>query len=295
MLDHCAPTAYHRSSVAVCLCRQLGVGSLQTPGMQPILATTLRWTQVIGLHIDWDKTWWWTSHNCLADSIRQAFESLQLPAVHRMLAVSDLGCPLRYQGAARMGKLADRLTEAKERLTRVKGLRADLDVKAKIIAASVYPVAFHGAELFPLGQQHTKSLRHHVAEALIGPSESMSAALVTLCPRPNTSKGPASTLKTYIARSGWTLDASGQLQVTSFIRLHLVNCSWTTLVWFAERAWQDKLLTVHSHRRALINFPNVDQHLTRAVLDKFNSKDRRLLFKGNCGSLSDSKPTGHLG
>ena len=219
----------------------------QPQEMQPILATTLRWTKIIGLRIDWDKTWWWTSHPSLTNCIRQAFESLQLPAVNRMLAVSDLGCPLRYQGAARMGKLAERLAKAKERLSRIKGLHADLEVKAKIIATSVYPVAFHGAELFPLGQQHTRSLRHHVAEALIGPSESMSAALGhTLClpglsvtlsytsssvlvpaarrfllssdpdtqkfflrcasqyfPRPNTSKGPASTLKAYVARLGW--------------------------------------------------------------------------------------------
>ena len=300
----------------------------QPQEMQPILATTLRWTKIIGLRIDWDKTWWWTSHPSLTNCIRQAFESLQLPAVNRMLAVSDLGCPLRYQGAARMGKLAERLAKAKERLSRIKGLHADLEVKAKIIATSVYPVAFHGAELFPLGQQHTRSLRHHVAEALIGPSESMSAALVTLCasrfvrdpelhiilracaaarrfllssdtdtqkfflrcasqyfPRPNTSKGPASTLKAYVARLGWTIDQGGFLQVTAFIRIHLVECAWNTLVWFAEKAWQDRLLTVPSHRRALINFPNIDQHLTRTVLDKFNPKERRLLVREIAGAF----------
>ena len=135
-----------------------------------------------------------------------------------------------------MCKLHDRLCKAKERLARLKTSHVDIDVKAQVISASVYPVAFHGSELFPVGQQHTRSLRYHVAEALVGPSESMASALVTLCaskyvkdpelhmilsacaaarrfllardssqqcrffklvsqymPKPNTSKGPAST------------------------------------------------------------------------------------------------------
>lgn len=145
------------------------------------------------------------------------------------------GCPLCYQGAPCLGKLCDRFIISSQRL-----VAADLGVKVKVIAASVYPAAFHGAELFPLGEPYTRSLCHHVAEALVGPSESMSAVLVSLCaskhvhdpelhlflkacaaaegfyrlmtgdratqvtffryaaehfPRPNTSKGPASTLK----------------------------------------------------------------------------------------------------
>ena len=48
----------------------------------------------------------------------------------------------------------NRFATAKDRLQRLK-LSVDLDVKAKVIAASVYPVAFHGAEL-PFGQQRTR-------------------------------------------------------------------------------------------------------------------------------------------
>ena len=80
-----------------------------------------------------------------------------------------------------MCKLHDRLCKAKERLARLKTSHVDIDVKAQVISASVYPVAFHGSELFPVGQQHTRSLRYHVAEALVGPSESMASALVTMC------------------------------------------------------------------------------------------------------------------
>lgn len=105
------------------------------------------------------KTWWWASHNNLADIVRKAFQNLQVPIAERMLAVatSDLGCPLRYQGAARLGKLGDRLQKAKARLQRLKLSPVDLDVKAQVISTSVYTVAFHGAELFPLGQQHTQA------------------------------------------------------------------------------------------------------------------------------------------
>ena len=296
--------------------------------IEPLLDVTVRWTKIIGLQIDWTKTWWWTSHSHLAGVVRQAFDHLRLPEVAKVQAASDLGCPLRYQGAARMCKLHDRLSKAKERLTRLKVSHVDIDVKAQVISASVYPVAFHGSELFPVGQQHTRSLRHHVAEALVGPSESMASALVTLCaskyvkdpelhmilsacaaarrfllardcfqhqrffklasqylPRPNTSKGPASTLKTYLVRLGWSIDSQGYIQVSSFVKLCFLYCPWNSLVWFAERAWQDKLLVMHSHRRSLINFPNVDQHLTRQVLSRFTVAERRLLVREIAGAF----------
>lgn len=190
-------------------------------------------------------------------------------------------------------------------------------------------MAFHGAELFPLGQQHTRSLRFRVAEVLIGLSESMSAVLVTLCaskhlrdpelqvilnacaaarrflltkpdeiqqkffelaaqyfPKPNTSKGPASTLKAYVSRLGWLLDSQGNLfQVSTFVKLAFLECPWKTLIWFAERSWQDKLLTLHTHRRSFLNFPNVDQRLTRTVLSQFRPGERRLLLREIAGAF----------
>ena len=220
----------------------------------------------------------------------------------------------------------------KERLSRLKKSHADIDVRAQVITASIYSVAFHGAELFPLGQQHTKSLRYHVAEALVGPSESMSSVLVTLCyavclkvfarpgtptnpkclrcrssipvaaasihpagflsisscpifPRPNTSKGPASTLKAYFSRLGWTFDDQGMSQASTFVKSHFLTCPWHTLTHFAEHAWQDKLLLQHTHRRALMHFPNIDQHLTRSVLAKFTSRERRLLIREIAGAF----------
>ena len=295
--------------------------------IEPLLDVTVRWTKIIGLQIDWTKTWWWTSHSHLACAVRNAFDRLQLPEVAKVQAASDLGCPLRYQGAARMCKLHDRLSKAKERLARLKVSHVDIDVKAQVISASVYPVAFHGSELFPVGQQHTRSLRYHVAEALVGPSESMASALVTLCaskyvkdpelhmipsacaaarrfllardcsqhkrffklvsqyfPKPNTSKGPASTLKTYLVRLGWSMDAQGTIQVSTFVKLCFLYCPWKSLVWFAERAWQDKLLVLRSHRRSLINFPNVDQRLTRQVLSRFTVAERRILVREIAGA-----------
>ena len=104
-------------------------------------------------------------------------------------------------------------------------------------------------------------------------------------PRANTSKGPATSLKAYLSRLGWTLDWSGQLQVTAFIRIHLLWSPWKSIVWFAERSWQDRLLTLHSHRASLASFPNVDQHLTRQLLDKFSAEDRRLLVREIAGAF----------
>ena len=47
------------------------------------------------------------------------------------------------------------------------------------------------------------------------------------------------------------------------IRLETIASGLDQRPWFAERAWQDRLLVLHTDRKALINFPNVDQHLTR--------------------------------
>ena len=238
-----------------------------------------------------------------------------------------------------MCKLHDRLSKAKDRLARLKFSHVDIDVKAQVISASVYPVAFHGSELFPVGQQHTRSLRFHVAEALIGPSESMASALITLCaskyvrdpephmilsacaaarrfllardysqqcrffklaskymPKPNTSKGPASTLKTYLVRLGWCIDDLGSIQVSAFVKLNFLHCPWKSLVWFAERAWQDRLLVMHSHRRSLINFPNIDQHLTRQVLSRFTATERRILVReiGGAYQTRSHRPSGMI-
>lgn len=42
---------------------------------------------------------------------------------------------------------------------------------------------------------------------------------------------------------------------------------------------------MHSHRSSLISFPNVDQHLTRKVLDRFSPGDRRLLVRELAGAF----------
>ena len=103
-------------------------------------------------------------------------------------------------------------------------------------------------------------------------------------PKPNTSKGPASTLKTYLVRLGWCMNDQGLIQVSAFVKLSFLKCPWKSLVWFAERSWQDRLLLLHSHRRSLINFPNVDQHLTRQVISRFSANERRILIREIAGA-----------
>ena len=41
---------------------------------------------------------------------------------------------------------------------------------------------------------------------------------------------------------------------------------------------------LHSHRRSLINFPNVDQHLTQQVLSRFTATERRILVREIAGA-----------
>ena len=88
-----------------------------------------------------------------------------------------------------------------------------------------------------------------------------------------------------MSRLGWAIGQFGQLQVSAFIRFPLLQCPWHTLVWFAEKAWQDRLLSLHSHRASLANYPNIDQHLTRKVLARFSPTDRRLLVREIAGAF----------
>ena len=63
----------------------------------PILEVTTQWTRVVGLQIDWSKTWWWATHNSLARSVQAALSSSVPPGDHLCLGCfrSWLSAPVR--------------------------------------------------------------------------------------------------------------------------------------------------------------------------------------------------------
>ena len=133
-----------------------------------IAAHTQKICTFFGLEIDWGKTWMWATHqnSCqiLENILRQY--TCQLPSLVR--CATDLGCPVTYHGTELLGKLLTRFEQAKSRLSRIQFAQWDLDVKIHVIIASVFAVAFYGAELVPVGVAHLNSLRSCIANSILG-------------------------------------------------------------------------------------------------------------------------------
>lgn len=145
----------------------------------PIASHTHKICSFFGLEIDWKKTWMWSTHQSSCQVLENTLKqyTCQLPSLVR--TSTDLGCPITYHGTALLGKLLTRFEEAKTRLSRVQYARWDLDVKAHVIVASVFAVAFYGAELVPVGVAHLNTLRSCIANSIIGTrSRSCSSALL---------------------------------------------------------------------------------------------------------------------
>ena len=120
--------------------------------LQPSMHVTSIFCQWMGLEIDWQKTWTWTtsSSNHLAVQQLETIEDVPQLIAHKVHA-DDLGCSVTYHGNAILGKMSQRLDEAGTRLNRIQKMPWQLQVKVRIIIASVYTAAFYGSELVALG------------------------------------------------------------------------------------------------------------------------------------------------
>lgn len=74
---------------------------------------------------------------------------------------------MQYTGRSRLGSLADHMEEGLARLRRIHFHNWPLEVKAQVVRSSIYPAAFHGCELFPIGEQHLTRFRSKTAEAIL--------------------------------------------------------------------------------------------------------------------------------
>ena len=292
-----------------------------------ILTVTLGWVSQMGLLIDWAKTWCWATSQDLYQSLCAALRRLNAPVVLRVCSASDLGCPMRYQGAPRLGKLKGRLKAGRTRLLRIKDSGEELSTKITLVSQGVYASALYGSEFLPLGEKHLETMRSLVASALIGDSRCATPCLVLLLasprlrdpglhvilqacaaarrflwlapdtvqrqflacaaahkPMPNASKGPASTLSSYLVRLGWTLTSDGYLWVTAFRRVSLMQIPWEQLVYYADLAWQDRLLQCHAAKHSLAHLPNLSRADGLFVLRSFNDKEKVLLLREISGA-----------
>ena len=86
----------------------------------------------------------------------------------------------------------------------------------------------------------------------------------------NACKGPASCLKHYLLRLGWTVNPSGVVHVTAFVSLGLLTTSKQTWRFWALQTWQQEFLQF-CDRKGLQGTTPVNLADTRAVLSKLSS------------------------
>ena len=142
-----------------------------------MIQRTQNYVRITGMKIDWHKSWWWTSDSHTASIAKEAMTACAIPAVPRVNSAKDLGSPMTYKGPCKLGSFRARLQDAQQRLKRVQSLPYDLTTKTRLVATSVYPAAFYGSEILPLGSSHVDQLRPTIVNALYGESSSRNSTL----------------------------------------------------------------------------------------------------------------------
>ena len=98
-------------------------------------------------------------------------------------------------------------------------------------------------------------------------------------------KGPASALREYLLRLGWTIDKFGMINVTAFLRFNILQCSFQRFVSFALKSWQETLIVLHTSRTGLYNMLPISRSDTIQILAKFESSQRIPLLRKLAGAF----------
>ncbi len=152
------------------------------PSHSVLLETTVLFVAATNMQIDWDKSWIWSTDASHAASLKRAIgRHIDSQRVAHVCSSMDLGSQLTYRGPPRLGKFRQRLHHAHGRLDRIQRLPNPLDEKIRLVLAGVYPCAFYGLQLLPVGTQHFARLRVAVANCLLGLSRSRNSAIALAC------------------------------------------------------------------------------------------------------------------
>eukprot|EP00438_Fugacium_kawagutii_P022979 Skav236568 [mRNA] locus=scaffold2180:68365:72048:+ [translate_table: standard] len=157
--------------------------TLQDPDQHSIvLDITRRFTQCTRMRVDWSKTWTWATGTDFSQRTVALFEQ-ELPShdIPHLSNAMDLGCQHVYRGCPKLGKYQDRLVHAKHLLKRVESMPHDTTTKTHLIMGGIYPLAFYGLEVLPLGLHHFQKLRPGISNAILGHCDSRNSAIAISC------------------------------------------------------------------------------------------------------------------
>ena len=157
-----------------------GWSSLSVDLHPHLLQQTIAYTAEVGLSLDWDKTWFWTTSKSHARILDVSLAQVAPVPVTQRLSAADLGFQMQYGLKNKLGIYQDRLHAALNRISRLSALRYPLSIKERLLQASIYPVVFHGTETKPPVQESFARLRSAAARALYGDAHTISPGVALL-------------------------------------------------------------------------------------------------------------------
>eukprot|EP00438_Fugacium_kawagutii_P030218 Skav204129 [mRNA] locus=scaffold2473:102891:112311:+ [translate_table: standard] len=107
-------------------------------------------------------------------------------------------------------------SQSQDRLAELQRMPHATDAKIHLVVGGIYPVAFYGAELVPLGCSHTDAIRTAVCDAVLGPSPSRNNYVAMLC-MPGILDPELHVIKVAISAAQRYLRKASQSQRQSFI------------------------------------------------------------------------------
>ena len=156
----------------------LGWGTTNIEEQPGILDVTVNFTSYMGMQIDWAKTWCWGTSTVLAQQVQQLVQQTIPGAfVDAKSSAMDLGAQMTYRGPPILGRFRSRLDRARLRLAKLKSMKLPLPVKSLLLKGGIYPLAFYGLAVLPLGATHFDHLRPLCADSLFGKSASRNSAI----------------------------------------------------------------------------------------------------------------------
>ena len=117
---------------------------------------------------------------------------------------------------------------------------------------------------------------------LVRASEAERLAFLTTASRHRaiigTTKGPAGTLKSNILQLGWAITKEGDIQVAKHLTLNILQSTIQDLTYWAQQAWNETAVKIHTKRFTLYSYPEADVPATVQVINRFPTADQRKLL-----------------
>ena len=92
-------------------------------------------------------------------------------------------------------------------------------------------------------------------------------------------RGPASCLKYFLLKLGWTISPSGDLHVGAFLSLNIMQHSFQQIARKAQQSWNEHLLLFFSYRKSISTLLPISSVDTKQILRKFSSKQCHCLMR----------------